>query len=311
MIQERFNAMNTTDQRLLLSAVHRLGMGSMATDIMSTKRTWADIAAIRDMLHDDADAFWFVMDCSPVLARLRQMVQKDTQATIVKQVHDLVAYGGNASFVTDTLWDKEFSLLHRAACNGEDMVIELLARCPGVDINSNNCRDYWWTPLHLAALRGHTQVARTLLATPGIDTNNARQYHKMTPLHVAAFSGCSNITQLLLKSTGIKINERDHRGLTPLHWAARKGHVANVDMLLQVDGVSVDALTHANETALDLAKSQYRHDVVAMLQEKRLQAGSETAIDLAAREQREDVAAAQRRQAAGVFGRLMTKIRNL
>ncbi|KAI8798917.1 integrin-linked protein kinase-like isoform X1 [Biomphalaria glabrata] len=89
--------------------------------------------------------------------------------------------------------DHRFSLLHWAAREGRDNVVEMLIK-RGARINATNMGDD--TPIHLAAAHGHREVVIMLLQNKA--NVNAINEHGNTPLHYACFWGFEQIAEDLV-----------------------------------------------------------------------------------------------------------------
>ncbi|XXQ39490.1 Ankyrin repeat domain-containing protein [Plasmodiophora brassicae] len=204
---------STEAQCRLLAAAHYLEMRPLTTTIMSTKRTWQQVAALRDLL--PADAFWFALDHSVGVHRLRRAARTDPGRCVAGQVARLVVYGGNPSVINGTPWDSTGNALHWAVSDGDELVVELLLHVAGIDVNARDPITYR-TPLHYAARRGYARITALLLSVPGVDVNaRARDDARRTPLHEAALRGHRHIVRLLTNATGIEADARDAYQATP------------------------------------------------------------------------------------------------
>ncbi|XP_019763189.1 ankyrin repeat and KH domain-containing protein 1 isoform X1 [Dendroctonus ponderosae] len=161
---------------------------------------------------------------------------------------------------------KGFTPLILAATAGHEKVVEiLLNHNADIEAQSERTKD---TPLSLACSGGRYEVVELLL------TRNANKEHRnvsdYTPLSLAASGGYVNIIKLLL-SHGAEINSRtgSKLGISPLMLAAMNGHGAAVKLLLEM-GSDINAQIETNRnTALTLACFQGRHEVVALLLDRK------------------------------------------
>lgn len=145
------------------------------------------------------------------------------------------------------------------------MVEILLNHNADIEAQSERTKD---TPLSLACSGGRYEVVELLL------NRNANKEHRnvsdYTPLSLAASGGYVNIIKLLL-SHGAEINSRtgSKLGISPLMLAAMNGHGAAVKLLLDM-GSDINAQIETNRnTALTLACFQGRHEVVALLLDRK------------------------------------------
>ncbi|BFZ24222.1 hypothetical protein BsWGS_27261 [Bradybaena similaris] len=94
--------------------------------------------------------------------------------------------------------DHRFSLLHWAAREGRDNIVDMLVK-RGARINATNMGDD--TPIHLAAAHGHREVVVMLLQNKA--NVNAINEHGNTPLHYACFWGYDQIAEDLVNNGGL------------------------------------------------------------------------------------------------------------
>ena len=122
-----------------------------------------------------------------------------------------------------------------------------------------------WTPLHLAAFFGHAQIAKLLLQH-GADVH-ARSRNAMDnqPIHAAAAGRKADVIAVLLEY-GADANTRQHGGWTPLHAASQNGD-GNLVRLLMAHGADAGVRAANNQSAMDLALTGGRQDVVDILDE--------------------------------------------
>ncbi|CEP01842.1 hypothetical protein PBRA_008784 [Plasmodiophora brassicae] len=206
----------------LLTCAHYVGMESLARAIMWPRRTWADVAALRDHLHQNA--FWFAVHNCQALDRLRRIANSTAQAALVDDMPDLLVRGANVSDVERPHLDK---LLQLSARSGDEVAVDLLLNVPGVDVNAfttSNVINRNATALHWGAAYNRTEVVRVLLAAPGVDINARVHPTLWTPLHLAAATGATTIVRLLLDDPRVDAGATDAYGWTAAELASRTGH---------------------------------------------------------------------------------------
>uniref|UniRef100_A0A0B7A2V3 Protein kinase domain-containing protein n=1 Tax=Arion vulgaris TaxID=1028688 RepID=A0A0B7A2V3_9EUPU len=106
--------------------------------------------------------------------------------------------------------DHRFSLLHWAAREGRDNIVDMLIK-RGARINATNMGDD--TPIHLAAAHGHREVVLMLLQNKA--NVNSINEHGNTPLHYACFWGYDQITEDLVNN-GALVNMANKFDEVPL-----------------------------------------------------------------------------------------------
>ena len=161
---------------------------------------------------------------------------------------------------------KGFTSLILAAAGGHTHVVTmLLDHNADIEAQLESTRD---TAISLACSGGRYEVVEVLLRRgANKEHRNASDY---TPLCLASSGGHVNIIRLLLMHGG-EINSRTNSrlGISPLMLAAMNGHVQAVSLLLDM-GSDVNAQIETNRnTALTLACFQGRHEVVALLVDRK------------------------------------------
>lgn len=110
--------------------------------------------------------------------------------------------------------------------------------------------------------RSHSPVTPPL--PPIIDIDQATESNHDTALTIACAGGHDELVQLLL-ARGSNIEHRDKKGCTPLILSATAGHVSTCHILLE-HGCDIEAQSdRTKDTALSLACSSGRQEVVELL----------------------------------------------
>ncbi|CEP01533.1 hypothetical protein PBRA_002139 [Plasmodiophora brassicae] len=247
-IKDRFLSLGLDAQCRMLAAATYLHMPSLINATVSHWRAWDDLSAMRRTLH--TDVFGIVVDRAPGLVRLRGLAKTDNQMAIAKEIHSLIAFGGNDVLVNRAKWTGNLTVLHWAAHAGDDLIVELLLNVPGIDVNVRD--ETQRTPLHWALDWGRGDVAERLLKAATIDVN-ARDAFEKTPLHWASRYGQVQVVKVLLKASAINVNARDSDGMTPLHRAVSHGNTGVVAVLVNAPRINLGAMDNDNLTALDWA----------------------------------------------------------
>jgi ankyrin repeat protein len=151
----------------------------------------------------------------------------DQQIAIVQL---LVEYEADVNARADTggyRTAEEWSVLHEAAYNGTEKIVELLLKF-GASIRAETTKGQ--TALHMAAKNGHAGAVKQLLLA--LERKNSslmraatdRKNNKgKTPLHQAAKNGQDEVVQLLLRHN-VDVSLTDNDGRTALHHAAKCKH---------------------------------------------------------------------------------------
>ncbi|CEP01818.1 Ankyrin repeat domain-containing protein [Plasmodiophora brassicae] len=276
-VQHWSGTADLTVESRLLTAAHYLQMRSLLVAIASTKRTWVDIVALRDLV--PSDTMHVVVNNAPGVVRLLQLARTNLlKPELVIHLYNLLLTAGGVPEGTRkapievrqrlaTAYAAELvdGLLVFAAAHGERLVVELLVTAPCIDVNHRHGRSRT-TALHRAANQGFLDIVNVLLHAPGIDVN-ARDGHRMTALHRCLMhQGRYDIIALLVRFPGIDVNAREtQHDWAPLHRAVVNGDGDAVARLLEVPAIDVNAADRFGRTPLHWAASTGCARIVAML----------------------------------------------
>jgi ankyrin repeat protein len=156
--------------------------------------------------------------------------------------------------------------LQTAAWKGHLTIFELLLRA-GADVNAEAAQYGGRTALQAAAGEGHLTIVELLLRA-GADVNaKAALNWGKTALQAAAWGGHLMIVERLVEERAdINAAAANEEGYIALDAAVVRGHLTIVDYLLQ-EGAEVNAVSLYGFTAISLAASMGRMDIVERLQQ--------------------------------------------
>ena len=141
------------------------------------------------------------------------------------------------------------SCLHLAAAGGRTALVAWLLGC-GVAANASGAGNL--TPLQHACLGGHTCVVKQLLAYLDIHVNDPGL---STPplLHLAIEAGHAALMEYLLRAGAAPNAQHMETGRTALMLAASRGRVDMLQMLLACPAIKLDLVCRSGWNALQLA----------------------------------------------------------
>ena len=154
--------------------------------------------------------------------------------------------------------------LYTACQNGHVRVVELLLKCPGIEINRP--MNGGATSLYIACERGRVRVVELLLQRPVIEINRANN-DGATSLMVACQQGHVRVVELLLKKRpDIAINRAMNDGSTPFFIACQNGQVRVVELLLKKrPDIAINRAMNDGETPFGAASRHGHIRVVELL----------------------------------------------
>ncbi|XP_064398130.1 serine/threonine-protein phosphatase 6 regulatory ankyrin repeat subunit A-like [Halichondria panicea] len=151
-----------------------------------------------------------------------------------------------------------------AAANGHEVVIHAMIKefdC------SSHVRGYnGQTLLHYAAKNGHIKLLNKLVAEYKVDPS-IRDYDGNTPLHILCCTPHieeEKLRTILCKFQYWTVFQVNNNGNTPLHTATIYGQAHCARLLLQKYNAPLFVRNKDGKTALDLAKLQRSHEIVAI-----------------------------------------------
>jgi ankyrin repeat protein len=169
--------------------------------------------------------------------------------------------------------------LYRAVGRNNEKEVERLLAIEGIDVNYICETELNWTPLHMCCINGNFDILKMLLKHKDIKINVV-DFLGQTPFYFLCGIGDPEITRYLLYNhNSLNVNLGDQSDCTPLMGACFAGHSQLVDVLIKCYRVDLLAkmgndLCHygsvlkAGYTALDVAKTQNRTNILRSLEEE-------------------------------------------
>ncbi|KAL2831281.1 hypothetical protein BJY01DRAFT_226732 [Aspergillus pseudoustus] len=147
-----------------------------------------------------------------------------------EEIVKLLLFGGKSDFSIEGQWDRDRTLLSRAAETGHKRIAKLLLD-QGADVEGKDAMTDR-TPLSWAAAKGHKDVIRLLIEN-GASLESTNKYGGRTPLLWAVEAGHKSAAKILLdRGAGIEVKD-SHTSRTPLTWAVAGGHSRVIKLLLK------------------------------------------------------------------------------
>eukprot|EP00096_Caligus_rogercresseyi_P015214 TRINITY_DN7664_c0_g1_i1.p1 TRINITY_DN7664_c0_g1~~TRINITY_DN7664_c0_g1_i1.p1 ORF type:complete len:691 (-),score=209.29 TRINITY_DN7664_c0_g1_i1:15-2087(-) len=169
--------------------------------------------------------------------------------------------GGHTRPPPEILLHGTENLLHRAAANGDLLIVSELLKSGYRNVSAKNHDGQ--TSMHLAAFYGFEEVIRELIKYgAAVNVSDSSGY---SPLHFAAQANHPNCVKVLLLEAGADPTFRNQiTGWVPLHEAAWKGYTICCQILLNAGGPS-HPRTPKNETPGDIARANAHSELANML----------------------------------------------
>jgi ankyrin repeat protein len=134
------------------------------------------------------------------------------------------------------------------------------------DVDVNELDANHDAPLVIAAYKGYTEIVKKLLEA-GADVTAVDPGMKATALHAAAYAGRTEAAKLLI-AYKIDIDKQGpFNGYTALHDAIWQNNIETAQVIIEA-GAKLDIKSKDGQTALDLAKTGGRKQIVALIEQK-------------------------------------------
>ena len=181
---------------------------------------------------------------------------------------DIVKYLVERKAELDHKDKNDQTIIHLAAKNNQDEVIEEILQSASDDYMVNENDQFDNTPLHLASAAGYLETVKVLVKhNAQIDNKNEDE---QTPLHMAANQGHSEVVEYIVQQDKNSVNDLDEDDNTALHLAAREKMTRTVEVLLE-HGSDVRKRNGLDWTPLDCAAASGSYKCV----QKILEAGAD------------------------------------
>ncbi|XXQ36203.1 SKP1 component POZ domain-containing protein [Plasmodiophora brassicae] len=227
---------------------------------------WLGCSTNRPAFRERPDAYRLIAGPIRLYHLAKKLRHKIREA---EDICNLVVSGGNASHIDARRWRYRGNVLHNAAHDGEEFVVEMLLLLTGFNINAQAHEYQGQTALHYAAHGGDSAIVRLLLQQPAVEVNTMGDGNCYAPLHLAS---TVDVVRELLKHPGINVNiaSTDQGQWTPLILAAQYGRDDIVQELLtaptiRVNQPSGDSFWSNRWTALHWAADHRHINVVQLL----------------------------------------------
>lgn len=153
--------------------------------------------------------------------------------------------------------------LMTAINNNDILAVQNLIQ-KGADVNELDANHD--APLVIAAYKGYTEIVEKLLEA-GADITAVDPEMKATALHAAAYAGRTEAAKVLI-AYKIDIDKQGpYNGYTALHDAIWQNNIETTKVLIEA-GANLEIKSKDGQTALDLAKSRDRMEIVALIEQK-------------------------------------------
>ena len=152
------------------------------------------------------------------------------------------------------------SPLHCASEKGEIAIVKVLVEA-GAEVCARD--NYGNTCLKCAACYGHTETVRYLVGLKEVDVNQ-RDCMGCTALRSTAGTVHADVVEVLIDA-GADIEAKDDVGYSPIRWACIHGYIAVVKVLLKAGAKVCHADNEGDYTCLDLAANNGRTETVRYL----------------------------------------------
>ncbi|XP_077299026.1 uncharacterized protein LOC143920176 [Arctopsyche grandis] len=189
-------------------------------------------------------------------AELRSGIFQKNYAICETLIKDLLKK--NLQYLNLKFGKNKENILHFAAENGDNRVMEILLTC---NIEIDICDSRHMTPIYYAIEKANVNVLQLLLDN-GANINIVNNYG-IAPIHYAVLKNDEAVCKMILTKSP-NINAVDKVGKTPIHYAVKNQYETVCEMIL-AHSPNIDFVDNDGKTAIHYAAENDNESICKML----------------------------------------------